>query len=111
MRIGGARIQHSRAAIVVIRGVKGVHSWFGLFGLLLLLELLALMLPMTNIKVLSSVLHVLIGVRFVAECSNRVFNAGGETLVVVAFENGIRIVKFDSISIELHVVSDNLPIC
>ena len=28
----------------------------------------------------------------------------------MAFENGIGIVEFDSMSIELHVVSDNLPI-
>ena len=109
-RVGGARSWGSGAAIVVVRGVGRVCSWFGLFGLLLLSGLLTLTLPMAGIEVLSGVLHVLVGVRFVAECGNWVFDAGRKTLVVVAFKNGIGIVEFDSVSIELRVVSDNLPI-
>ena len=109
-RVGGVRIQGSGAAIVVVREVGGVCNQFGLFRLPLLSGLLTLMLPMAGIEVLSGILHILIGIGFVAKCNNWVFDVSRETLVVAAFENGIRIVEFDSVSIELRVVLDNLPI-
>lgn len=108
MRVGGAGVGGAGATVIV--GGISVENLLGLLRPLFLLGLLMLTFPVTGIVVLSSLLHLLICVRLLLECRDGVLDVSRETLVVVMFENGIGIMELGSMLVELHAVTDNLPI-